>query len=71
MVEFFDNFQGLFINDVFLFHQVMVLKIGRVIIFVHMFSGNLLAPTGALIVMMCYYRSTATFPDFEHFCQYI
>ena len=34
----------------------------------------LLAPTGALIVIVCYYwsaRRQATFSDFEHFCQYI
>ena len=30
----------------------------------------LLAPTGALIVIVCYYRSKASFWDFKHFCQY-
>ena len=32
----------------------------------------LLAPTGALIVIVCYYWSARQlFSDFEHFCQYI
>ena len=36
------------------------------------FYRFLLAPTGALIVVVCYYWSVAaTFSDFLHFCQYI
>ena len=34
----------------------------------------LLAPTGALILLMCYYSirsAAATFLNFKHFCQYI
>ena len=36
-------------------------------------TTTLLAPTGALIVAVVYYRSAtqATFWNFEHFCQYI
>ena len=30
-----------------------------------------LAPTGALIVIVCYYWSAPTFSAFERFCQYI
>ena len=36
------------------------------------FGFYLLAPTGALIVILCLYRHIwLTFWDFEHFCQYI